>query len=40
MSDSSSDTAPITPEQVEQHGLSQAEYGKVLEILGRAPNIT
>ncbi|NQV83462.1 MAG: phosphoribosylformylglycinamidine synthase II, partial [Rhodospirillales bacterium] len=35
-----SDTAPITPEQVESHGLSPDEYTKVLEILGRAPNIT
>ncbi len=33
-------TAPITPEIVEQHGLSQDEYAKVLEILGREPNIT
>ncbi|MDA1090352.1 MAG: phosphoribosylformylglycinamidine synthase subunit PurL [Proteobacteria bacterium] len=37
---SSPDTAPITPEMVESHGLSPAEYAKVLEILGRAPNIT
>ncbi|MDA0306249.1 MAG: phosphoribosylformylglycinamidine synthase subunit PurL [Proteobacteria bacterium] len=40
MSDASPDTAPITPEQVESHGLSPSEYAKVLEILGRAPNIT
>ena len=40
MNDASPDTAPITPEQVESHGLSEAEYEKVLEILGRAPNIT
>jgi len=40
MSDASVDTAPITPEMVESHGLSPSEYDKVLEILGRAPNIT
>ena len=44
MSDASTtaspDTAPITPEQVESHGLSGSEYAKVLEILGREPNIT
>jgi len=36
----SPDTAPITPEMVENHGLSPSEYDEVLEILGRAPNIT
>ena len=30
----------ITPEIVAEHGLSPAEYEKVLEILGRAPNLT
>ncbi len=31
----------ITPEIVAQHGLSQQEYGKILEILGgRQPNLT
>jgi phosphoribosylformylglycinamidine synthase len=40
MNDSSPDTAPITPEMVESHGLSPSEYEKVLEILGREPNIT
>ncbi len=40
MSDASPDTAPITPDLVESHGLSESEYAKVLEILGRAPNIT
>ena len=40
MSDASPDTAPLTPELVESHGLSESEYAKVLEILGRAPNIT
>tara|TARA_R110000772_G_scaffold73216_1_gene159429 strand:+ start:58873 stop:61092 length:2220 start_codon:yes stop_codon:yes gene_type:complete len=30
----------ITKEIVAEHGLSPAEYEKVLEILGRAPNLT
>ena len=30
----------ITPEIVEEHGLSPDEYDKVLEILGREPTIT
>jgi phosphoribosylformylglycinamidine synthase subunit PurL len=30
----------ITPDVIAEHGLSGAEYGKILEILGRAPNIT
>jgi len=30
----------ITPEIVAEHGLSPKEYGKVLEIMGRTPNIT
>ena len=30
----------ITPEIVAEHGLSPDEYEKVLEILGRAPNLT
>ena len=30
----------ITPEIVAEHGLSAAEYDKVLEILGRVPNLT
>ncbi|MBT6607277.1 MAG: phosphoribosylformylglycinamidine synthase subunit PurL [Rhodospirillaceae bacterium] len=30
----------ITPEIIAEHGLSEAEYDKVLEIMGRAPNIT
>ena len=29
----------ITPEVVAEHGLTPAEYDKVLEILGRAPNL-
>ncbi len=32
--------SPITPEVVESHGLSEDEYAKVLEILGRQPNLT
>ena len=31
---------PITPEVVEQHGLLPEEYQKILEILGREPNLT
>ncbi len=30
----------ITPEIVAEHGLSPAEYDKVLEIMGREPNLT
>ncbi len=30
----------ITPEIVRQHGLSEDEYGKILAILGRRPNLT
>jgi phosphoribosylformylglycinamidine synthase len=31
--------APITPEDVKSHGLSPSEYAKILELLGRAPNM-
>src|SRR5659263_352381 len=31
---------PVTPELVREHGLSAAEYGTVLEILGRTPSLT
>ena len=31
---------PITPELVEDHGLSPSEYERVLEILGREPTYT
>ena len=31
---------PITEEVVKQHGLLPQEYEKVLEILGREPNLT
>ncbi|HMO79974.1 MAG TPA: phosphoribosylformylglycinamidine synthase subunit PurL [Pyrinomonadaceae bacterium] len=30
----------ITPEVVEQHGLSPAEYEKIVTIMGREPNLT
>jgi phosphoribosylformylglycinamidine synthase subunit PurL len=33
-------TDAITPEVVAQHGLSPDEYKRVLEILGREPNLT
>jgi phosphoribosylformylglycinamidine synthase len=29
----------ITPEVIKAHGLSAAEYGRILEILGRPPNL-
>ena len=29
----------ITPELLAEHGLSAAEYGKIVEILGREPNL-
>jgi len=31
---------PITPEIVEQHGLSPEEYERILKALGRTPNLT
>jgi phosphoribosylformylglycinamidine synthase len=33
-------TAAITPDVVKAHGLSAEEYARVLEIMGREPNIT
>ena len=30
---------PVTPELVAQHGLSEAEYDRVVTILGRQPNL-
>src|ERR1700675_4483712 len=30
----------ITTEVIARHGLSEEEYGKILTILGRAPNLT
>jgi phosphoribosylformylglycinamidine synthase len=29
----------ITPQVVAEHGLSEAEYERVVEILGRTPNL-
>jgi len=34
------DEIKITPELIEQHGLSPEEYHKVVEILGREPTLT
>ncbi|MFC3229349.1 phosphoribosylformylglycinamidine synthase subunit PurL [Marinibaculum pumilum] len=31
--------AEVTPEIVREHGLTEAEYARVLEIMGRAPNL-
>ena len=31
---------PVTPELAREHGLSAAEYGTVLGILGRTPSLT
>ena len=33
-------TAAITPELIAQHQLTDAEYGKIVEILGREPSYT
>ncbi|MFA5988007.1 MAG: phosphoribosylformylglycinamidine synthase subunit PurL [Sphingomonas sp.] len=33
-------TAPITPEIIAQHGLSDEEYARVLHAMGREPNLT
>ena len=30
----------ITPEVISQHNLSTDEYSKILEIMGREPNMT
>lgn len=30
----------ITPEIIKEHGLSDEEYGKICELIGREPNIT
>ncbi len=34
-----SHTAPVTPAEIKSHGLSESEYAKILELLGRAPNM-
>ncbi|MCM8775153.1 MAG: phosphoribosylformylglycinamidine synthase subunit PurL [Candidatus Omnitrophica bacterium] len=33
-------TVQVTPELVREHGLTQEEYGRILAILGRTPNLT
>ncbi|MFO1520375.1 MAG: phosphoribosylformylglycinamidine synthase subunit PurL [bacterium] len=33
-------TEKITPEIIEQHGLTADEYDRILKLLGRAPNLT
>ena len=35
-----SSTLAITPQVVEEHGLSPSEYHKIIEIMGRTPNLT
>ncbi|SVC93797.1 uncharacterized protein METZ01_LOCUS346651, partial [marine metagenome] len=30
----------ITPEVIEEHGITAEEYERILEILGREPNLT
>ncbi|MCH8183556.1 MAG: phosphoribosylformylglycinamidine synthase II, partial [Proteobacteria bacterium] len=32
--------AGVSPEVIASHGLSPEEYARILEILGRAPNLT
>jgi len=34
------ETQPITKDLIAQHGLSDEEYQKIVEILGREPNLT
>ncbi len=31
---------PITPELVKEHNLTQAEYGRIVDLLGRLPTLT
>ena len=33
------DAPPITNDMIAEHGLTQDEYSKVIEILGRNPNL-
>ena len=40
MNDADYPKPAITPEIIAEHGLSASEYDKVLEIMGREPNIT
>ncbi len=30
----------ITPEVIEEHGITSEEYQRILEVLGREPNFT
>ena len=30
----------ITPEVIEEHGITPEEYERILEVLGREPNFT
>ena len=32
-------SAPVTPEMVREHGLNEAEHARLLQVLGRAPNL-
>ena len=34
------EAAPVTPEVVRAHGLTDAEYAEIRRLLGRAPNLT
>ena len=34
------DAAPVTPEVVQAHGLTDHEYGEIRRLLGREPNLT
>ena len=34
------DNIPITPELIAEHGLTEEEYDKILELIGREPTIT
>ncbi len=34
------DERPVTPEVVREHNLTEFEYGRIVELLGRAPTLT
>ncbi|HEX7853196.1 MAG TPA: phosphoribosylformylglycinamidine synthase subunit PurL [Sphingobium sp.] len=40
MTDARTNTPAITPEIVAEHGLSEEEYSRILNALGREPNLT
>jgi phosphoribosylformylglycinamidine synthase len=40
MPEATPDREPITPELVREHGLTDAEYRKILDLLGREPTLT